>query len=316
MSACYRVRLAVRCDRQVILQRCHVSSVKSEYDVIVVGGGHAGCEAAAAASRMGASTLLVTQKISTIGEMSCNPSFGGIGKGQLMREIDALDGLCCRICDLSGIQYKVLNQSKGPAVWGHRAQMDRSLYKKHMQQEILNTRNLQVKEDEVDDLLISTVTDAREEEEEIEAVSREASVQHAKQSTGKKSESDFVDSRSPRYRCDGIRTSSGQEIRSKATVITTGTFLRGQINLGLSSYPAGRIGDKESTKLADTLARLQLQLGRMKTGTPPRLDASTIDFSNLTSTDGDHPPRPFSFLNHRVWIEVSVIAAHVTHACK
>lgn len=308
-TACCRV-LPVRSGRHLCARRCHVSSVKSEYDVIVVGGGHAGCEAAAAASRMGASTLLVTQKIATIGEMSCNPSFGGIGKGQLMREIDALDGLCCRICDLSGIQYKVLNQSKGPAVWGHRGQMDRSLYKKHMQQEILNTRNLRVTEEEVDDLLISTVSDGEEAAEARE----EASPVETRESKSN-SESHFLHGCLPRYRCDGIRTSRGQEIRSKATVITTGTFLRGQINLGLHSYPAGRLGDAASTKLADTLYRLRLRLSRMKTGTPPRLDASTIDFSRLQSTDGDHPPRPFSFLNHRVWIQVSVIAPHVTR-CK
>lgn len=290
------------------------SSSDYHYDVIVIGGGHAGTEAAAAAARMGASTLLATHKVSTIGEMSCNPSFGGIGKGHLMREIDALDGICCRICDLSGIQYKILNRSKGPAVWGHRGQMDRILYKKHMQQEILNTPNLQVKELEVDDLLISPVARGEEikvEEEEEEKEGEEEEVTRNSISGGSECKPP-PHSCLPRYRCHGIRTSSGQEIRSKATVITTGTFLRGHIHLGNSSFPAGRLGDKASTKLAETLHRLRLRLSRMKTGTPPRLAASTIDFTGLQATHGDHPPCAFSFLNHRVWIQVRVIAAHVT----
>ena len=316
-------RLAHRSPGLVIC-RSLSSTTLTHYDVIVIGGGHAGTEAAAAAARMGASTLLATHKVSTIGEMSCNPSFGGIGKGHLMREIDALDGLCCRICDLSGIQYKILNRSKGPAVWGHRGQMDRSLYKKHMQQEILNTPNLQVKEVEVDDLLISPVARGEEirDEQEQEEEGKEEYEQHEQERPkGEEEEekekvtrnSSMSESKSlPRYRCHGIRTSSGQEIRSKATVITTGTFLRGHIHLGNSSFPAGRLGDKASTKLAETLHRLRLRVSRMKTGTPPRLDASTIDFTGLQATHGDRPPCAFSFLNHRVWIQVRVIAAHVT----
>lgn len=242
------------------------SHLKSHiYDVIVIGGGHAGSEACAASARMSCKTLLVTQKFETIGEMSCNPSFGGIGKGHLMKEIDALDGLCARICDISGIHYKVLNRSKGPAVWGHRAQIDRNLYKKHIQNELVGTKNL--------DILTSSVRDLIIEEDPHDGVV-----------------------------CRGIVVDEGQKIRSKATIITTGTFLRGQINIGPVSYPAGRLGDKPTIELAETIERLKFQLGRLKTGTPPRIDPNTIDYNKTETHDADIQPRTFSYMSEKVWI--------------
>ncbi|UYV77082.1 MTO1 [Cordylochernes scorpioides] len=231
------------------------------FNVVVVGGGHAGVEAACAAARMGCSTLLLTHKASSIGEMSCNPSFGGIGKGHLMKEVDALDGVCGKICDLSGIHYKVLNRKKGPAVWGHRAQIDRSLYKKHLQAELKTIPNLYIYESSVDDLI--TVPGS----------------------------------------CSGVKLGDGTEIPANSVVLATGTFLRGQINIGTQTFPAGRAGDKPAIALAETLARVGFTLGRLKTGTPPRIAAKTIDFSNLEVFSADNPPEPFSFLNSSVWIK-------------
>jgi len=250
------------------------STTSREYDVIVVGGGHAGVEAAAASARVGCKTLLITHKIETIGEMSCNPSFGGIGKGHLLREIDALDGVCARICDLSGIHYKVLNKRKGPAVWGHRAQIDRVLYKKHMQEEVLRTKNLSVEANEVKDLILEP---------------------HAGGSTTK-----------PPFKiCTGIVSGTGEKIGSKSTVITTGTFLRGNIYIGLKSFPAGRLGDDAAVALAISLKETcGLTMSRMKTGTPPRIDGRTIDWTGLQYTEADDPPVPFSFLSEKVWISV------------
>lgn len=194
----------------------------TKFDVIVIGGGHAGTEACAAAARMGAKTLLVTHKKSTVGEMSCNPSFGGIGKGHLMKEVDALDGVCCRICDISGVHYKVLNRRKGPAVWGHRAQIDRALYKRNLQAELFNVPGLQIYESAVEDLILQED--------------------------------------SPK--CRGIVLESGTKVFGDAVVITTGTFLKGQINIGLETRPAGRLGDKASIGLANTLERLGFRMGR------------------------------------------------------
>ncbi|XP_058807760.1 protein MTO1 homolog, mitochondrial isoform X4 [Phymastichus coffea] len=208
------------------------------FDVIVIGGGHAGTEASAAAARMGAKVLLVTHKKSTIGkicEMSCNPSFGGIGKGNLMREVDALDGVCCKICDMSGIHYKILNKKKGPAVWGLRAQIDRNLYKQNLQTKLFNTSGLQILEASVEDLLL---------------------------------DEDYK-------KCCGIILKDGSKIKSNTVVITTGTFLKGQINIGLETKPAGRLDDEPSIRLANTLEQLGFSIGRLKTGTPPRLEKST-----------------------------------------
>lgn len=251
--------------RQGLLQfvrNVTIDNDQGRFDVIVIGGGHAGTEASAAAARMGAKTLLVTHKKSTVGEMSCNPSFGGIGKGNLMREVDALDGLCSRICDISGIYYRVLNRRKGPAVWGYRAQIDRKLYKKHLQEEFFNIPGLQIVESSVEDLIVSNDSS----------------------------------------RCTGIVLGDGRKIFSETVVITTGTFLKGMINIGLEKRPAGRFGDEPSIGLANTLEKIGFRLGRLKTGTPPRLEKSTIDFSKCTKVLPDDEPLPFSFMSDNVWL--------------
>ncbi|KAH8418691.1 hypothetical protein KR222_010626 [Zaprionus bogoriensis] len=252
------------------LSRIRFSSTQAQadvYDVVVIGGGHAGTEACAAAARMGARTLLLTHKLETIGEMSCNPSFGGIGKGHLMREVDALDGVCSRCCDKSGVHYKVLNKRRGPAVWGPRAQIDRQLYKQAVQQELFNTGNLHIRAAAVDNLL-------------IEADER------AQNGT----------------RCGGVLLANGELVRSRTVVLTTGTFLRAHINIGLEVQPAGRIGDEPAKALGEALNTLGFRMGRLKTGTPPRIVRSSVDFTRLERHDGDDPPVPFSFLNHDVWL--------------
>ncbi|XP_035785510.1 protein MTO1 homolog, mitochondrial-like [Anopheles albimanus] len=237
----------------------------STYDVVVVGGGHAGTEACSAAARMGARTLLVTHKRSTIGEMSCNPSFGGIGKGHLLREVDALDGVCGRCCDRSGVQYKILNRRKGPAVWGPRAQIDRTLYKREVQRELAQTPNLTIIEASVED------------------------IDHVRDDHGAV--------------LTGVRLANGQTVATTSLVITTGTFLRGQINIGLETRPAGRIGDEPAIGLAKSIEQLGFRLGRLKTGTPPRIHRDSIRFEVLTRNAGDDPPVPFSFLHDRVWLD-------------
>ncbi|MBI4968806.1 MAG: tRNA uridine-5-carboxymethylaminomethyl(34) synthesis enzyme MnmG [Rhodospirillales bacterium] len=245
-------------------------SETNSFDVIVVGGGHAGCEAAAAAARFGAKTLLITQRFETLGEMSCNPSIGGLGKGHLVREIDALDGLMGRAIDRSGIQFRILNRSKGPAVQGLRAQADRRRYRLSIQALLLEMPNLQIRTGSVENLLT------------------------------------FGNDR-----IAGVVTGEGMELSAGAVVLTTGTFLRGLIHLGETRYAAGRYGDKPSFGLSDALARLGFPLGRLKTGTPPRLDGATIDWSGLDSQPGDDPPPPFSFLTGR--IEQAQIPCAITH---
>ncbi|KAF9545959.1 Mitochondrial Translation Optimization [Mortierella hygrophila] len=244
---------------------------ETSYDVIVVGGGHAGSEACAAAARTGAKTLLLTQKLDTIGEMSCNPSFGGVGKGVLVREIDALDGLCGRISDLAGVQFRILNRSKGPAVHGPRAQIDRKLYKKHMQAALNEYPNLTIKAGSVSDIVLGA--------EILPPTPGQNNVQGE---------------------IKGIKLESGEVIHAPKVVITTGTFLRGEIHIGLEAYPAGRIDEEASIGLSDSLAQAGFELSRLKTGTPPRLDGKTIDFSELTPQYGDQPPSPFSYLNKEV----------------
>jgi tRNA uridine 5-carboxymethylaminomethyl modification enzyme len=227
------------------------------FDVIVVGGGHAGCEAAAAAARMGARVALVTQRFASVGAMSCNPSIGGLGKGHLVREIDALDGLMGRVADAAGIQFRMLNRRKGPAVRGPRAQADRKLYAAAMQEAIRATANLTVIEGEVDDLLGS----------------------------------DWA---------TGVRLCDGREFQAGAVVLTTGTFLRGLIHIGERQIPAGRMGEGPALGLSGTLERLGFQLGRLKTGTPARLDGTTIGWDGVEMQPGDDPPEPFSMLTERI----------------
>ena len=227
------------------------------FDVIVVGGGHAGCEAAAAAARMGARVALVTQRFPSVGAMSCNPSIGGLGKGHLVREIDALDGLMGRVADAAGIQFRMLNRRKGPAVRGPRAQADRKLYAAAMQEAIRATANLTVIEGEVDDLLGSE-------------------------------------------RATGVRLGDGRELHAGAVVLTTGTFLRGLIHIGERQIPAGRMGEGPALGLSATLERLGFRLGRLKTGTPARLDGTTIDWDGVEMQPGDDPPEPFSTLTERI----------------
>jgi len=239
------------------------------FDVIVIGGGHAGCEAAASAARMGARTVLVTHRFATIGEMSCNPAIGGLGKGHLVREIDALDGLMGRVADAAGIQFRVLNRSKGPAVQGPRAQADRKLYRQAMQAAIQATPGLEVIEAAVEDLIV---------------------------------EDGMV---------NGILTADGRRFTAGAVVLTTGTFLRGLIHIGERKIPAGRIDEAPALGLSERLYGLGLRMGRLKTGTPPRLDGRTIRWDGLQVQHGDDPPRPFSFLTQA--ITTPQVVCHITH---
>jgi tRNA uridine 5-carboxymethylaminomethyl modification enzyme len=231
---------------------------QSSFDVIVIGGGHAGCEAAAAAARMGARTALLTHKFATIGAMSCNPAIGGLGKGHLVREVDALDGLMARVADKAGIQFRLLNRRKGPAVRGPRAQADRKLYAAAMQAALRETANLTVIEGEADDLVIEG------------------------------------------GRIEGVILAGGCRLSAGAVVVTTGTFLRGLIHLGEKSWPAGRVDEAPALGLSKTFERTGFVLGRLKTGTPPRLDGTTIDWGAVEMQPGDDPPEPFSVLTTKI----------------
>ena len=245
------------------------NALPSEFDVIVIGGGHAGCEAAAAAARVGARTLLLTHKIETIGEMSCNPAIGGLAKGHLVREIDALDGVMGRVIDLAGIQFRMLNLSKGPAVRGPRAQADRKLYRAAMQDALSAQSGLTLKAGSVEDLAFDDLG-----------------------------------------RVIGIITAAGETVSCARVILTTGTFLRGLIHMGDEKIPAGRVGEAPSVGLSETLSRAGFSLGRLKNGTPPRLDGRTIDWNGLDAQAGDDPPPPFSFLTDK--IRTPQIDCHIT----
>src|SRR5947209_8151548 len=231
----------------------------ASYDVVVVGGGHAGGEAAAAAARVGARALLLTHKRATIGEMSCNPAIGGLGKGHLVREIDALDGVMGRAIDRAGIQFRILNRSKGAAVRGPRAQADRKLYRRAVAELLAEAPGLDIVEGAAEDLLLDAGG-----------------------------------------RVCGVALGDGRRIATGRVVLTTGTFLGGLIHIGEEKIPAGRVGEAPSLGLSQTLRRCGFALGRLKTGTPPRLDGRTIDWGGLEVQPGDDPPVPFSFLTRRI----------------
>tara|TARA_B100000029_G_scaffold364270_1_gene357438 strand:+ start:267 stop:2141 length:1875 start_codon:yes stop_codon:yes gene_type:complete len=242
------------------------------FDIVVIGGGHAGCEAAAASARMGVNTGLFTHKIETIGEMSCNPAIGGLGKGHLVKEIDALDGVMGVVADKSGIQFRLLNRSRGPAVRGPRTQSDRALYKKYMQKMLLSYCNLKVFSDPVIEFIFS------------------------------------------KNQVVGFLTKSGKKINCKKMILTTGTFLNGLIHIGIEKTPAGRHNEKPSVGLTEQLEKFKIKMGRLKTGTPPRLDGSTINYKDLEKQDADTNPEFFSFLTEKTYNKQ--IACSVTYTNK
>lgn len=253
----------------------------NEHPVIVIGGGHAGCEAATGSARSGTKTTLITPYVNKIGTASCNPSMGGVGKGTLLREVDALDGVSARITDKAGIHFKILNASKGPAVHGPRAQIDRKIYLHEMQREILNYENLSVLEGQVEDVIIEPQTNE-----------------------------DFSGRNYGTVR--GVILADGTVLKCSKVVVTTGTFLGGEIHIGLTAYPSGRIGEEATFGLSKTFREAGFRLGRLKTGTPPRLSAKTINYKGLTPQPSDFPPQPMSFTNDTVDLQDQLVECHMT----
>lgn len=253
------------------------------HPVVVIGGGHAGCEAATGSARSGSKTTLITPHIDKIGTASCNPSMGGVGKGTLLREVDALDGVAPKITDKAGIHFKILNASKGAAVQGPRAQIDRDIYLKEMQKVILNYPNLEVLEALVEDIIIAPADRHKDFEDRTYGVVR------------------------------GVILGDGNVLSCDKVVITTGTFLGGEIHIGLTAYPSGRIGEKATFGLSKTLNDAGFRLGRLKTGTPPRLLAKTIDYLVLTPQPSDYPPQPMSYMNESVALQDQLVQCHQTN---
>lgn len=272
-----------KCHRSIYINALLAEKLASapNWPVVVIGAGHAGCEAATASARTGTQTILVTPDISKIGTASCNPSMGGVGKGTLLREVDALDGVAPRVTDKAGIHFKTLNASKGAAVQGPRAQIDRKIYLEEMQKVILNYDNLNVVEALVEDIIVDPNA-------HLDADGRFHGA------------------------VKGVVLGCGSVFRCSKAVITTGTFLGGEIHIGLKAYPAGRIGEDATFGLSKTLKDAGFRLGRLKTGTPPRLLAKTIDYTNLVAQPSDNPPQPMSYLNNEVALQNHLVQCHQT----
>src|SRR5215467_13912924 len=254
------------------------------YDVVVVGAGHAGCEAAMAAARMGLRTALFTLNVDLIAQMSCNPAVGGIAKGHLVREVDALGGIMGEVTDAVGIQFRLLNTSRGPAVWSPRAQCDKQQYRLKMREVLESQPNLKIKQAEVAELVIAELQNCRTAELESSVLGPQSSAKTT----------------DDRRRCLGIKLRDGRTVGANAVVITTGTFLNGLIHCGEQQYPAGRSGEPPSQLLGESLKQLGLRGCRLKTGTPPRLDGRTIDWSRFAAQPGDADPTPFSFRTKKI----------------